>query len=475
MAYRNTPFIDEFQTDVINKGQWYLANYTQKSSWNYASFKPYMVEADNGKLELTLNTADISGKRFTGAEVQSNHSYHYGRYEADIKASPETGVVSTFFVYGGTKLNEIDIELVGRRPNEVHIAIHRDSGSWAKDIKVPFNTTTDYHHYSIDWSPTKVEWYADNNLIYTYNQDTTGKLPSVPDEPIHLVMNLWTGIPTWLGTATFTGETKAYYDNVKFTPLADLGGITPPPPPPPPPPVLVPTGEVRLFLYNADTDQVIGEISDGEEFDIGDLPTTNLAVIAEGDSAIATGMRSVKFGVSGNLNSTLTENAVPWASFGDTSGDLRGQQFTLGAYNVKADAFSGTNGSGSLMGKADIDFTIVDAKLKAYLVDATKDIVLGRLHDGMVIDKDAVGTDNFSILVTTDLAAKSVKFDLNGLLDHTQIENAAPWAMFGDGSQKYNGRTFADGAYTVDIDAYAKIGGTGTLLASIDAMDLLFI
>src|SRR4029079_11148188 len=71
-----------------------------------------------------------------------------------------------------------------------------------------------------------------------------------------------------------------------------------------------------LFLINADTDQVIQEIHEGDTFNRQQLPTQNLSVqaITQGSTG------SVRFSLDQNYNFRV-ENFAPYALFGDNGGN----------------------------------------------------------------------------------------------------------------------------------------------------------
>ena len=103
-------------------------------------------------------------------------------------------------------------------------------------------------------------------------------------------------------------------------------------------------------LINASTDQVIGSLSDGDEIS----SSQTISIRADAGSGTA----SVKFYVNGSYFST--ENQAPYALAGDTNGDYNAWNPGTGTYTIKAEPYSGSNGSGSLGTTKSIQISIVD-------------------------------------------------------------------------------------------------------------------
>jgi hypothetical protein len=110
-------------------------------------------------------------------------------------------------------------------------------------------------------------------------------------------------------------------------------------------------------LINAENDQVIGPLSDGDVINLANLPTNKLSVRANVDPSP---VGSVLFGFNGD-DTHRVENVAPYALFGDWNGDY----FTTwtaesGTYTVSATPFSGSQTEGFGGVTETISFTIVD-------------------------------------------------------------------------------------------------------------------
>ncbi len=229
--------------------------------------------------------------------------------------------------------------------------------------------------------------------------------------------------------------------------------------------------EMRVNLVDADTGQVLSELQSGARIDPGLIAGRRVTITAEtvtgGDK-----VESVRFDLN-NGEKVQTENLLPYALFGDNQGDMWGQPFGIGTYNVSVDAFSQQQGGGQRLSSVDIDFTIasgpaIDVVVK--MVDADTGQVVTTVNDGDTIDAALVAGRRltFTAEVTTGAdRVESIRFDLNDGAQ-TQLENLEPYALFGDASGDFWGEKFTKGTYDLDLDLYSQDGGGGTLLDSLD-------
>ena len=96
------------------------------------------------------------------------------------------------------------------------------------------------------------------------------------------------------------------------------------------------------------------------------------------------------------------------------------------------------------------------------LVDANTNKDIGPLSEGDRIVLSSLGTKNLAIRAETDPPyVGSVKINIEGAINTSQIENSAPYASFGDNKGKLNGKEFAFGDYTVEAIPYSDKMGKG--------------
>ncbi|KAI2639635.1 glycoside hydrolase family 16 protein [Hypomontagnella submonticulosa] len=129
--------------------------------------------------------SEIKDGMVTGADVSTTEpQYYHGTFRAGIKVTDIPGTCSAFFWYMNDT-QEIDIEFLSSefdRSNNtfpVNLVLQsqesKDAGFDAsktgdfKKINLPFDPTTAFHEYRIDFLPDRVLFYADTELLTEMN------------------------------------------------------------------------------------------------------------------------------------------------------------------------------------------------------------------------------------------------------------------------------------------------------------------
>ncbi len=92
---------------------------------------------------------------------------------------------------------EIDIlEYVGKEPNTIFTSLHTKAshGNTINTKKTIINNVEDdFHTYAIDWRKEKIDFYIDNELVYTFQpkEKTTEIWPF--KQPFYFILNLAVG------------------------------------------------------------------------------------------------------------------------------------------------------------------------------------------------------------------------------------------------------------------------------------------
>ncbi|SOD80271.1 choice-of-anchor Q domain-containing protein [Spirosoma fluviale] len=222
----------------------------------------------------------------------------------------------------------------------------------------------------------------------------------------------------------------------------------------------------HLYLINADTDQPIQELTNGQQLDLSLLPTKNLAIQAVTDPTV---VGSVVFALSGQQSHQQVETIAPYALFGDNQGDYSGWTPPLGNYTLTATPFSGAGGTGSIGTALSVSFTVIESTMPApqrlahlYLINADTDQPIQELTDGQQLDLSKLPTKNLAIQAVTEPAVVgSVVFALSGRESRQQVETIAPYALFGDNQGDFLSWTPSLGSYTLKATPYSSVGGTG--------------
>ncbi|MEO1655002.1 MAG: hypothetical protein AAFU64_15750, partial [Bacteroidota bacterium] len=113
----------------------------------------------------------------------------------------------------------------------------------------------------------------------------------------------------------------------------------------------------QIFLVNANTDQDIKELVEGDEFDFTlyqNIPLTLRVVTRNGFNG------SISLDLQGPNTASRLENIGPYGLFGDEAGDYEGELFPQGFYTITAQTFSEKRGQGEAGPVNTINFALLD-------------------------------------------------------------------------------------------------------------------
>ncbi|WP_020529366.1 T9SS type A sorting domain-containing protein [Flexithrix dorotheae] len=218
------------------------------------------------------------------------------------------------------------------------------------------------------------------------------------------------------------------------------------------------TSIIGFTLVNAETNEDLMPLMDGDELVLSMLPTKYLNIRAEIDGEVP---GSVVF----QLNETdpfRIENVVPFALAGDNEGDYHPFTPPVGMHTVTATPFSESAGKGDTGKSMTISFKVVSGKMIGFtLINADTDEAIQPLKNGDKINLKGLPTENLNI--KAEFEGKDIGSVVFGLNDQEKFrtENFYPYALVGDTDGDYNGFTPPFGMHTVTATPYTKANGQG--------------
>lgn len=114
---------------------------------------------------------------------------------------------------------------------------------------------------------------------------------------------------------------------------------------------------VQFVLVNADTNQDISPLGNGDVINLASLGTQNINVRADTNPSI---VGSVHLELSGPESRSSTENLAPYALFGDTTGDYWAWTPAAGQYGLTAIPYTDGNGGGQAGASLSISFEVTN-------------------------------------------------------------------------------------------------------------------
>ncbi len=112
-----------------------------------------------------------------------------------------------------------------------------------------------------------------------------------------------------------------------------------------------------LTLYNANTDQPMMLLTEGQQISLSEVQNIPLNIVADTDPYP---VGSVKMVLSGGYSHTQKENYEPYALFGNSGSNYSGRILGIGDYTVTITTYSALNWGGTVGIPYIVNFSIVD-------------------------------------------------------------------------------------------------------------------
>ncbi|MDE6616766.1 MAG: family 16 glycosylhydrolase, partial [Lachnospiraceae bacterium] len=204
---------EQFNGTSLNRDDWNVE--LHEPGWVNNELQEYVDSEKNiyvkdGNLVLKpVKTVGSDGKvSYTSGRIntQNKHNFKYGLFEARAKVPAGQGYLPAFWMmpanenlYGQwPRCGEIDImEVLGNETSTSYGTIHYGnphSESQGKYTLEKGNFSDEYHTFSVEWEPGKINWYVDGKLIHTENDwysatEGQGEItyPAPFDQPFYII------------------------------------------------------------------------------------------------------------------------------------------------------------------------------------------------------------------------------------------------------------------------------------------------
>lgn len=167
---------------------------------NLALFRPSNVEHDglNGA-KIYIRREDLGVRQYSAGALTSHADFLFGRFEATFRASDVPGVITGFFLHRNSPHQEIDIEILGRKPDRLLVNVFYNPGGQGDKfdygyrgcpsyIDLGFDASKGMHRYAIEWTPCEIRWLVDDLLVHRRNIWNPTPIPHLP---MKLHFNAW--------------------------------------------------------------------------------------------------------------------------------------------------------------------------------------------------------------------------------------------------------------------------------------------
>ena len=189
-----------FEDDLaqIQPARWFLRNDTFPG--NLGLFRPDNVTpATGGGLSLAVFEESLGVRSLSAAAISSRDSFLFGRFEATLQATNVPGLVTGFFLHRDSPRQEIDVEILGNKPDQLLVNVFYNPGTDGARfdygyrgtpaiIKLGFDASKAMHQFTIEWDPCEIRWFVDQKLVH--RRATWAPTP-IPHLPMTLHLNTW--------------------------------------------------------------------------------------------------------------------------------------------------------------------------------------------------------------------------------------------------------------------------------------------
>lgn len=170
----------------------------------YTEARKENARVEDGTLVITSRKEDYEGYEYTSASLHTKETatWTYGRFEIRAKVPTGIGMWPAIWMLGVNideigwpACGEIDImENVGFTPNVIHANVHtlaynHMQGTNKGSSIIVSEPYEDFHVYAIEWFEDHIDFFVDDELYFTFENEGTGSATWPFDEPFCLIIN----------------------------------------------------------------------------------------------------------------------------------------------------------------------------------------------------------------------------------------------------------------------------------------------
>lgn len=215
----------------FDRSRWKLMTHTFPT--NLATFSTANTRIEEGVLYLDLKSAPKDhDKPFRGVEMRSIEALKYGKVETRARFAKGGGVVSALVLiytpWPADDWNELDFEFLGAFQDRIQTNAMVYTGppvakpvdhsvpptGHEEMIHLPFDPSSDFHVYALEWTPTGVRYLVDGKLMRAWNKEIARlRLPQ------NILLTIWaSSAEGWAGAVdASTAPTSAAFDWIRVS------------------------------------------------------------------------------------------------------------------------------------------------------------------------------------------------------------------------------------------------------------------
>jgi len=185
--YTNLIWQDEFNIQgAPDPANWSYNTGTGDNGWGnneaqYYTSRPENVKVEGGMLKITAKKENFQGASYTSARLVSENKleFTYGKVQFRAKLPAGGGTWPALWMLGANydqpgfawpNCGEIDVmEHKGNQQNTIHSTLHFPGNSGGNGVTASTtasNVSTEFHVYTVIWSPTEIKFSIDDEAPY---------------------------------------------------------------------------------------------------------------------------------------------------------------------------------------------------------------------------------------------------------------------------------------------------------------------
>ena len=199
---------DEFNGTAIDKNTWTYD--LGASGWGNNELEDYTSNAANayvtgGCLHIAVLKPSAENRHYTSARLKSQglFSFQYGRLEWRAQLPHGKGFWPALWLLG-TNISTVgwpgcgEIDVVENKGSDLQMdqgSLHSGSDETVIYRFLNGDSVTNFHTYTLDWTPTAILFYVDGHLYESQTRWTSsqGAYPAPFNQPFFLLMNIAVG------------------------------------------------------------------------------------------------------------------------------------------------------------------------------------------------------------------------------------------------------------------------------------------
>lgn len=181
-----------------NNLKWKPRNDTFPS--NLAIFNPNNIKiTEDSILQFDFLEEKSTVRSFSSASIVTEEKFLYGKFSVELKPANVSGLITGVFLHRNSPHQEIDIEFLGKDTTKMLINVFYNPGEEGTKLEygyrgtpviidLGFDSSKNFHKYSIEWYPNFIQWKVDEKIVY---KRLVWNPTPIPNLPLEFNINLW--------------------------------------------------------------------------------------------------------------------------------------------------------------------------------------------------------------------------------------------------------------------------------------------